>query len=171
MVRRVSVQSDRVAVIGAGTSALALNLARTGDRSVVAVDIAGAALDQLRHQLGEATAAGVTFVESNVCDVELPTPVAVWHDRATLHFLTDAAEQRRYACRAAATVRPGGHLVLAQFAPAGPEQCSGLPVARHDVADLVELFTAFALVESEEHEHRTPWGSPQLFLHTVFRRT
>jgi SAM-dependent methyltransferase len=169
VVRRLSDPGDRVAVIGAGVSALAVELARTGDRRVVAVDISAAALDALRATLGP-DAGAVEYVVADVRALRLAEPVDVWHDRATLHFLTDESDQAAYAARARAAVRAGGHLVSAQFAPGGPEQCSGLPVARHDAASLARLLTGFRLVESFETDHTTPWGATQRFLHTVLRR-
>jgi hypothetical protein len=96
----------------------------------------------------------------------------VWHDRATFHFLTEPDRQRAYAARAAAGVRPGGVLILATFAPDGPEMCSGLPVCRHDAASLQRVFEPdFRLLESFRHDHVTPWGTVQHFIYAVFRRS
>jgi len=170
LLHRVSVPSDRVVIIGAGASTLLVALLQQGWKRLIAVDISSAALQQLRSRLG-AHADNVTYVHADVCEVALPQPVDVWHDRATFHFLTDPADQQRYVTRAAASLRPGGHLVLANFAPAGPEQCSGLPVARHSIDDLHRLFDdQFSLLDSFEADHTTPWGSPQLFLHALWRR-
>ena len=86
-------------------------------------------LVRLRAALAGA-AATVPLVHADVRLVSLPRAVDVWHDRPTLHFLTDPDDRAEYAARAAATVRLGGHLVLAEFAPDRPQQCSGLPVGR-----------------------------------------
>jgi len=60
---------------------------------------------------------------------------------------------------------------LATFAEDGPEQCSGLPVARHSVADLERIFgDGFGLVEHHRRDHVTPSGATQKFLHAVFVR-
>jgi len=68
-------------------------------------------------------------------------------------------------------VPSGGHVVLATFSEAGPEQCSGLPVARYSGTGLRELFgESFELVDSFESEHTTPWGAPQAFTHVLLRR-
>jgi hypothetical protein len=60
---------------------------------------------------------------------------------------------------------------MATFGPAGPRQCSGLPVSRHNAASLVAVFSpAFELIESFQALHRTPWGAEQQFLHALLRR-
>lgn len=164
--RRVSAPSARVVIIGAGSSTLVDAIA--GERSVVAVDIASAAIASLRERLG---AAEVEYIVSDVLDLHLDVPVEVWHDRATFHFLVDDADQHTYAERAAATVRPGGHLVMATFAPSGPTSCSGLAVQRHDADSLVDIFGgAFDLVEVSELDHHTPWDATQRFTQAVMRR-
>lgn len=166
----MSVPSDRVAVIGAGASTLILDLVALGYRSIDAVDISVAALAQLRQRLG-ASAGNVRFVCSDVRVVEFDSPVDVWHDRATFHFLTDAADQKSYVRIAAATVRPGGHLVVATFAENGPEQCSGLDVARYSVDALGAAFASdFDVVDAMHFDHVTPTGAIQPFVHLVLKR-
>ena len=168
--RRVSVPSNRVAIIGAGASALVLDLVQHGYRSIEAVDLANAALDQLGERLGR-TAGVVRFVRADVLDLEFDDQVDVWHDRATFHFLTDPGDQAAYANRVTAAVRPGGHLIIATFAANGPEQCSGLPVARHAAAALsVRFAEGFDQIEAFGHDHVTPWGDVQPFTYAIFRR-
>jgi threonine dehydrogenase-like Zn-dependent dehydrogenase len=174
-VRRVSVPTDGVVVVGAGASALVLALVADEYRHVEAVDLSDGALDQLRNHVAGVLAVGsvdpVSYRRCNVTQLTVGEPVAVWHDRAVFHFLIDSAQRQEYAQRAAAAVRPGGHLVLAVFSEHGPEQCSGLPVRRSSVDDLVEVFgSAFDLVEHFEQVHRTPWDAEQSFLHVLFRR-
>ena len=167
--RRVSAPTDRVAIIGAGESPLVGTLAAAGYRDVLAVDISDTALDRLRLALGD-HAAAVTFLPADARSISFERSVGVWHDRATLHFLTADADRAAYARRASAAVRRGGHLILAEFAPDGPPQCSGLPVHRDDPASLAALFTDFTLVESFERTHHTPWAAEQRFSHSVLQR-
>jgi trans-aconitate methyltransferase len=142
----VSTPSDAVAVVGSGHATLVMELVRAGYQHVHAVDISATALEGLRDLLSDHVDA-VTFHVADVREVKFDEPIAVWHDRATLHFLTDRADQTAYAHRAADAVRPGGHLVMATFGPAGPRECSGLPVTRHDADSLAAVFApAFELV-------------------------
>jgi SAM-dependent methyltransferase len=160
-----------VAIVGAGAAMLVDELVQAGYDSLIAVDISAAALEQLAVRLGAATAS-VSMICADACELRLAVPVDVWHDRATFHFLTEPDRQRAYAARAAAGVRPGGVLILATFAPDGPEMCSGLPVCRHDAASLQWVFEpAFRLFESFRHDHLTPWGTVQHFTYAVFRRS
>jgi trans-aconitate methyltransferase len=167
----VSAASGRIAIVGAGVSTLISSLLTDGYDGITAVDISEAALEQIRAQLGP-LADQVETVVADVRDVVIAPPVDVWHDRATFHFLTDEDDQHRYVARAAAAVRPGGSLVLAVFAPDGPEQCSGLPVKRWSVAELTACFAPwFELTDHAARIHTTPWGAPQSFTHTLMTRS
>jgi ubiquinone/menaquinone biosynthesis C-methylase UbiE len=169
-VRRVSVPSSRVAVIGAGASSLVVDLVQHGYRSIDAVDLSASALAQLQARLGE-SANSVRFVLADVRDVRFDGPIDVWHDRATFHFLTDVADQLAYVRRVDEAVPRGGHMVLATFSEQGPEQCSGLPVARYSTGGLAAVFDEhFELVESFTRDHNTPWGAAQSFSHVLLRR-
>lgn len=165
--RRVTAPPARIAVVGAGTTPLVGELAAAGFE-VVAVDVSSAALAALRAQHE-----GIETISYEVADVRTWQPseqVDTWHDRAVFHFLVDDDDQQAYAESVRRAVRIGGHLVIATFAPDGPEQCSGLPVVRYDAATLSDIFAGFALIDSFEADHATPWGSIQRFTHAVLRR-
>lgn len=181
LVRRVtaplksSTLATRALVVGVGASPLVGELLRSGHK-VIAVDIAQAALDALDDALDDSTAAlaveQLALVVADVRSLRIDEPVDVWHDRAVFHFLADAADRSAYAKAAGAAVVPGGHLVIAAFAPSGPMSCSELPVTRHDVASLRAAFApCFELVDSFEADHLTPWESTQRFTHALLRRT
>lgn len=156
--------------MGAGVSGLVDALALAGYTHVEAVDISQAAVVRLQERL---RAQGLLAVcrRADVRTVQFDAPIDLWHDRAVFHFLTDPADQATYAARAAAAVRPGGHLLVASFAMGGPEQCSGLAVQQHDEVSLIAVFGAsFELIESFHHNHLTPWGAEQRFIHTIFHR-
>ncbi len=168
--RRVTVPSDPVVMVGCGSSTLIRELVDDGYSAIIAVDIAQSALDRLHASLGD-RANCVTMVRADARTIRLPQTVMLWHDRATFHFLTDAAEQTAYATTAAGLVRPGGSLVLAEFAADGPTSCSGLSVARHSAASLQSAFSdGFELIESFERDHLTPSGVTQRFVHALMIR-
>lgn len=170
MVRRVTVPTDPVAVVGCGSSTLIGELVDSGYTAIVAIDIAQAAIDQLRASLG-GRAENVMSIRADARTVQLPHTVALWHDRATFHFLTDDADQKAYAMTAARSVSPGGYLVMAEFAADGPTSCSGLIVARHSATSLQSVFSdGFELIESFERDHITPSGAVQRFVHALMIR-
>lgn len=155
--------------VGAGRSTLVDALLIRGWSSVTVLDLSGAALDAVQQRLGDEDR--VRFVVGDVLAAVPPDPVTCWHDRAVLHFLTDAEDRARYATIAAATVAPGGIAVIGSFAPDGPEACSGLPVHRVSADELATLFApAFVLERAERVEHTTPWGAAQPFTWVVLRR-
>jgi hypothetical protein len=125
--------------------------------------VSAAALERIRERVGRAPE--VQLIAADVRALRLGDPVALWHDRAVFHFLTDPADQRAYAESVRAALAPGGHVIVATFAPEGPETCSGLPVQRYDVDALVAAlgFAARDVVRSELRVHITPWGTSQPF--------
>lgn len=155
--------------VGAGTSTLVDELLVAGWSSVTLLDVSAVALAQTRARLADR--ADVQFV---VCDLLAWRPAGdfdAWHDRAVFHFLVEREQQERYVGTAARAIRPGGVLVVGTFGPDGPEQCSGLPVARHDVASIETLFAPdFELLTGEIEVHRTPWGAEQQFTWATLRR-
>lgn len=161
----------RLIDIGGGQSALAGALVDHADAQVTVLDISAAALDRARARLGE-KAARVRWIAADILDEPALEPVDLWHDRAVFHFLTEPRDQRTYAALAARTVVPGGHVLIATFAPAGPERCSGLPVSRYDAPALAAVFAPwFTLRDSRAITHITPWGKEQAFTLALLERT
>jgi hypothetical protein len=91
---------------------------------------------------------------------------------AVFHFLTAEPDRRDYLRALAAGTTPGAVAVVGCFAPDGPHQCSGLPVARYGPGDLAaELGPDWALVAGDREEHTTPAGRTQPFTWVALRRT
>lgn len=169
LLRQACAERGSIVDVGAGASSLVTTLLADGWHEVTLVDISAAALDLAVAQVGDPSR--VSTVVTDVLQWQPTAQVDAWHDRAVFHFLTDPHQQSEYAALAARTVRIGGALVLGCFAPDGPEQCSSLPVARHDAASLESIFAAgFALEHSERHEHHTPWQAVQPFTWVILRR-
>jgi hypothetical protein len=115
---------------------------------------------------------GVTWIEVDVTSFVPKETYDLWHDRAVFHFLTDAADRNRYIDVAKRSLRVGGNLILAAFAPDGPEECSGLPVRRYDAALVREEFgDQFQIVEEAAESHQTPWKTLQEFNFFLLKRT
>ncbi|MGE5241300.1 MAG: SAM-dependent methyltransferase, partial [Bacteroidota bacterium] len=95
----------------------------------------------------------------------------VWHDRAVFHFLTDAADRRRYLEAVNRAVRPGGHVIVATFGPHGPLKCSGLDIVRYSPESLQREFgTDYRLVQTLTEDHVTPAGKHQEFVYCYCRK-
>lgn len=171
LVTRLCPRGGSVLDVGGGTSLLAGKLVAAG-LDVTMLDLSGAALRRAQERSGEA-AGKIRWVVGDVCGPSWPAqgPFDVWHDRAVFHFLSDPDDRRTYVRRARESVRPGGHVVVATFAPDGPERCSGLPVQRYDADALAAAFApGLTLVESGREVHTTPWSSEQAFTYVVLRR-
>ena len=161
-------RSSAILDVGGGASRLAADLLELGYLDVTVVDMAEAALERARQPMG-ARAAEVTWTVAEVTQLELQRPVDLWHDRAVLHFLVQPSQQRAYAQRVLANLRPGGHAIIATFGPNGPERCSGLPVQRYDAAAISDTL-GLELIEDIQETHVTPDGVEQPFVYAVLRR-
>jgi len=156
--------------IGGGASRLVDALLDAGYTDVTVLDVSDAALVAAKARLGGA-AARATWIVSDVTAWKPPRRYDLWHDRAAFHFFTDAADRAAYVACLTQALRPGGHAIIATFAPDGPQRCSGLPVVRYDGASLGQtLGSSFTLVEARRHDHPTPMGSTQRFQFSLFRR-
>lgn len=164
-------RNTRIVDIGAGASTLVDDLLARGVQALTAVDISAAALQVTRNRLRE-RADRVRWIVSDVTQLDLPpSSIDIWHDRATLHFLTDSKDARAYVHVASRVVTAGGYAVIGGFASDGPEQCSLLPVMRRDPEQIADLFTKeFVLVEARRESHTTPGGSMQRFAYALLRK-
>ena len=147
LVTAYSTPGDSVIDVGGGTSPLTMELARLGYRDLTVLDISERALGESRNALGE-HAEVVRWIRTDVTSYRPDRRWQLWHDRAVFHFLVDREDREAYRSVAASAVEPGGILIVATFAPEGPEKCAGLEVRRYDVAALAGGFAPdFDLVE------------------------
>lgn len=156
--------------IGGGASRLVDTLLARGFAAITVLDVSEAALQSVKARLGE-NAASVRWIAADATDWQPPEAFDIWHDRAAFHFLVEEKDRAAYLDRLHAGVKPGGHAIIATFAPDGPEKCSGLPVRRYSPESLGKTIgSAFDLVEHRLHRHITPWGAVQSFQFSVLRR-
>lgn len=149
--------------IGGGASRLVDALLAEGYGDVTVLDIASPALDVSKARLGE-QASLVHWIAADITQWPPPRRYALWHDRAVFHFLTDATDRDAYRHTLLAGTNRGSHIIIASFAPDGPERCSGLPVMRYAPETLqAELGADFVLQAARQEEHRTPGGNLQRF--------
>lgn len=170
-IRTVAPSKDKAIVdVGAGASLLVDRLLDLGYQRISVLDISGVALGVAKERLG-ARAAQVRFIETDVTCSDADLSCDLWHDRAVFHFQTEAEDRKRYVEVLKRSLRPGGHVILAAFAPDGPEKCSGLFVRRYDAGILQkELGEDFRLIREEAEVHRTPTDKEQRFRYFLFQR-
>jgi SAM-dependent methyltransferase len=157
--------------VGGGASTLVDHLLELGYMDVTVLDISRKALDTAKTRLGDKSNS-VKWIEADVTELELPPDhYALWHDRAVFHFLTDPVEREQCIRTARKALAPGGHAIIATFAPDGPEKCSGLPTRRYSPEQLLEEFgPSFTLVASEREVHHTPSDAEQRFAYCLLKK-
>jgi predicted RNA methylase len=157
--------------IGAGASTLVDALLDRQFRDITLLDLSETALAATRQRLDSRSASGVQFIASDVRRWTPPRPFAVWHDRATFHFLTESADRAAYRSALASALPSGAHAILSTFALDGPERCSGLAVRRYSAESLAtELGGELTPVEERSIQHVTPAGATQSFVFVRFVR-
>lgn len=157
--------------VGGGASVLVDGLLKRGHANITVLDIAQSALDVASARLA-AKAKNIDWLCADVLTAPLPKQhYQLWHDRAVFHFLTEPYDRARYRMQLADSVQAGGYLLMATFAEDGPLQCSGLPICRYSIDDLVaEFVDDWSLVSSEKALHHTPMGTIQSFVFALFKR-
>ncbi|HEU0297367.1 MAG TPA: class I SAM-dependent methyltransferase [Anaerolineales bacterium] len=157
--------------IGGGASTLVDDLITVGFQNISVLDVSARALQLARQRLG-ARAASVEWIEADITQAHLPAQAYdLWHDRAVFHFLTQAADRQHYVDTVRHAVRPGGHVIVATFAPDGPDHCSGLEVVRYSPESLHDEFgEGFELRDSTRETHHTPFGTEQKFIYCYCRK-
>lgn len=171
MMQQAGITPDTSVIdIGGGTSRIVDSLLEMGLRDISVLDLSETALTAAQQRLG-ARAAAVTWVAADITSWQPGRQFDIWHDRAVFHFLTDPADREAYIATLTDSLCPGGHAIIASFALDGPERCSGLPVQRYAPQTLAAtLGTRFELLAHQSHLHHTPWGTPQSFQFSLFRK-
>jgi hypothetical protein len=101
----------------------------------------------------------VTLMKEDVLTWRPLRRFGLWHDRAVFHFLTEDRDKARYLATLSEALTPGGNIVMASFAEDGPDHCSGLPVARYNGSQLMEMLGEnFTSMATRREVHTTPAG-------------
>jgi ubiquinone/menaquinone biosynthesis C-methylase UbiE len=157
--------------VGGGSSTLADDLLNHGFADVSVLDISAAALQKSKTRLAE-KAAQIEWIEADITQVYLPKHhFDVWHDRAVFHFLTGAADRRKYVELVKRSLKVGGHIIVAAFGENGPQKCSGLEVVRYSPETMHgEFGSGFKLIKTFNEIHKTPFGTTQEFVYCYCRK-
>ncbi len=162
--------ADAVIDVGGGASSLAQALLDGGFRDITVLDVSVTGMQYARRHLGP-RAEQVRWVTADVLTWQPGRRYRAWHDRAVFHFLTTARQRRNYMHTLSAATDPSAIAVFGCFAPDGPEQCSGLPVAHYSPAQLAdELGGEWRLISQDREEHVTPAGLIQPFTWVALRK-
>lgn len=165
MIQAARLRRDAAIIdVGGGAATLVDRLLERGHVHVAVLDVAEAALRHAAERLGP-LGDEVGWIEADVLSWSpVPGLFDLWHDRAVFHFLRTPEEQAAYVAVMRRALGPDATVIIAAFAPDGPERCSGLPVARHDAASLsAVLGEQFRLEDSRIVPHTTPGGATQMF--------
>ena len=168
--RTVLDRSTPIIDVGGGASTLVDGVLDAGYTDLTVLDLAPSSLEVAKSRLGR-RARLARWIEADALTAKLPERgYGLWHDRAVFHFLTDSGSRAKYVRQARRAVRAGGYVVVASFAPEGPERCSGLEVVRYDCDSMhAEFGSGFTLLDSVREEHRTPGGAVQGFVYCLCR--
>lgn len=166
-----SATCQTVFVPGAGTSLLVDELLARGTRLILN-DISGEALARLQGRIG-ARGDQIQWLHH---DISQPLPDSaiqadIWIDRAVLHFLLAESEIDGYFGNVRTVVKPGGHVLLAEFSETGALRCAGLDVHRYSAEEMRgRLGGEFSLVWAEDYTFVNPAGAPRPYVYALFRR-
>jgi len=167
-------KSDPVLDVGAGASTFIDCLLDEEYTNIIATDISEVALNKLKERLGVRKASKVKLI---VDDIAKPAYVykleniALWHDRAVLHFLLEKDQIQTYFSTLKKIVRNAGYVLIAAFSLKGAKKCSGLDVKNYDSNMLIEnLGEEFHLIEALDYDYTMPSGDIRPYIYTLFQR-
>ena len=115
----------------------------------------------------------LTWLEGDIRTIDFPAhKYDLWHDRAAFHFLIEPEQRQQYIGNLLKALKVGGHLIIGTFSPVAPPRCSGLPVQRYSLEQLVKTFgDEFELTRHHKERHVTPGGIEQMYLYCHFCRS
>lgn len=171
MIAATGISTDASIIdVGGGVSRLVDSMLDKGFRRLTILDLSAKGLEATKQRLGR-RCSEVNWIVADVVTWTPPEVYDLWHDRAAFHFLTDQADRVAYVAGLKCALRSGGHVIIATFAPDGPERCSGLPIVRYDPMNLAAAIgPEFELIHSKLHGHLTPGGGTQHFQFSRFLR-
>jgi len=154
--------------IAGGNSNLVDYLLSNSYTNLSVLDISANALEATKKRLGS-KAKKVNWIVSNVLNFSSLQNYELWHDRAGFHFLTQEKDIIQYL-QVLEKTKPT-YLIIGTFSENGPDKCSGLPIKKHSIRDLTEVFSnSYQLIDSKNVNHTTPTASEQNFNFCSFKR-
>lgn len=156
--------------IGGGESKLVDYLLNEGYTDVTVLDISEKALERAKTRLGD-NALKVNWIVSDITDFVPTRQYAIWHDRATFHFLTEKSQIKKYVSIASGTLTGDGFMTIGTFSENGPEKCSGLQIKKYSEDILTSVLQSFFdKLKCIKEDHVTPFQIVQNFLFCSFQK-
>jgi len=168
-------KDESILDVGAGASTFIDYLINQGFKNIIAADISENALNKIKERLSKGKASSVRWI---VDDITMPVhihdlrDIAVWHDRAVLHFLLEEKQQKVYLSTLKKVLKNNGYVIIAAFSLKGAKKCTGLDVKNYD-QDLLAKFLGedFKLLEYFDHTYYMPSGEPRPYIYALFQKT
>lgn len=172
---RVLAESDpssSVIDVGAGASTLVDHLLDRGYTDLTLVDLSATALAVTRSRLAQRDEpVAVQTIVASAVGLRLDRGFDLWHDRAVFHFLVDPGDRAGYMAGLDRCLAPDGRVVMAVFAPDGPERCAGLAVRRYSEDQLAaELAPWLDMVSADKITGDDPDGDRRPYVVATFVR-
>lgn len=168
-------KEETILDVGAGATTLIDNLIEQEYKNILAVDISEVALNKLKERLGEQKASLVNWIVDDITQpahIDKLEDIALWHDRAVLHFLLEENQQQMYLSTLKKTVKRGGSVIIAAFSLKGAKKCSGLDIKNYDQNMLAKyLGKEFNLIEYFDYTYKMPSGELRPYIYTLFKKT
>jgi SAM-dependent methyltransferase len=167
-------RADPILDVGAGASTFIDYLVGEGYTRIFAADISEIALAKLKDRLGSERTMKVKWIVDDITQPRIINNlrnIALWHDRAMLHFLFEPQQQQAYLSTLKKVTRKGGYVIIAAFSLKGVNQCSGLTVKNYDQNMLADfLGDEFRLLEFFDYLYQMPSGNTRPYIYTLFQR-
>jgi len=167
-------KDEPVLDVGAGASIFIDCLVEQWFKNIIANDISETAIQSLRERLGKKKASSIKWIADDITrpvHLQNLSDIALWHDRALLHFLREDAHRKMYLNTLRKVVKRKGYVIIAVFSPGAPDKCSGLKLHHYDAKMLEDFLGAdFELLDHFNHTYRMPSGDTRPYVYTLFRR-
>lgn len=166
-------KNAKIVNVGVGSSTLINDLIDLKYTQIIANDLSSKALDSLKERLQE-KASKVDFIVDDLTQptkLNALTEVAVWNDRAVLHFFLSDGEKATYLKLLKKVLKKDGYVIIAAFSLEGAKKCCGLNVQGYDSETLVRfLGDDFELQQTFNHTFVNPNGDDRPYVYTLFKR-
>lgn len=167
-------KDESILDMGAGASTFIDSLLNQGFKNIIAADISEIALNRIKERLGKEKASSVRWIVDDITEpvhIQDLRDIAVWHDRAVLHFLLEEKQQKVYLSTLKKVLKNKGYVIIAAFSLKGAKKCTGLDVKNYDQDLLAEfLGEDFKLLEYFDHTYYMSSGEPRPYIYTLFQK-